>query len=133
MKTKKANPKHKFRQRHPRAVLSFAPNSPWQTDDREWFARHPRRDYRLRRTYEGEWPVESPYMLVRRARDGVRIKRGLLSVGTIAAADVTLLFGTSALIDSALAMLWTVAEMGEPAAVDELLAQVRGLRSTAPQ
>lgn len=129
MPPKKKLSKLEFLQDRQHLKVGAKPDSPWQTDDRNWFARNSSRGYRLRPTFEGEWPTDSPYMLLRRVRDGVRVKQGI-SVGNVSAAQMALLFGTSALADSALAKLWVAVQMGEPVLVDELLAQARAPYST---
>jgi hypothetical protein len=105
------------------------PDSPWQKDDRKWFARNPKRGYRMRPTFEGEWPEELPLMLVRRLGKGSREKLALGTVGTAHEFDSASLFGTTGLVDTALAMMWVQIQTGKIVMLDELMALARAIDS----
>lgn len=70
--------KRNKRKTSPRVLLNPNDSAPWSKDDRRWFAANPRRSFRLRRLYPGEfggWPVVETYVIVCQRAPGWRERR----------------------------------------------------------
>jgi hypothetical protein len=118
-------------------VMSYAPDSPWQVDDRAWFAAHAERGYRLRRPYDGESgirPGQKPaFVLVRRVIDGVRGKQSVHPIGVHPAHLALFCSDDEPVADTALALLWEAIRTGSRVPASSLVAQAHALHSATRQ
>jgi hypothetical protein len=56
--------------------IDYTGPAPWQTVDKDWFAAHPMRSYRLRPAMRDEAVNGCPWVAVRQVRRGLRIRDG---------------------------------------------------------
>jgi hypothetical protein len=57
------------------AILNIGTDTPWVTDDRQWFQQRPQRSFRIRPVHTGEWlDTRCTHVLIKQTVPGMRKK-----------------------------------------------------------
>jgi hypothetical protein len=119
------------------SLVSMEHDSPWQTDDRAWFAARPGRGYRLRRSYEDETGVvRATWLVVKQVDEGARVKLPIQWSGANEPVDMLASLARMSEAPSAdnyhdliFALIWQGIANGKPQPLHVVLAQAKALQS----